>query len=115
MYNSQYNYDMNNYQRPVMNQYAYVNGVDGAKNFPISPNQTLMLMDNDSPMVFMKNSNQLGQSNLRYFKLVEINEQEARGQFKNNENYVLKSDFDELKAKIDKLLKKESKQKESDE
>lgn len=97
-------YNQNNYQKPVLNQYVFVNGIDGAKAYQVPAGQSIMLMDNDSTLVFMKTANQLGQTSIRYFKLGEITEDEARGF--NNINYVSRNEFDEMKAKIDKLLAK---------
>lgn len=100
-------YPPNNYQQPrqpIMNQYVFVNGVDGAKAYNLMPNQTILLMDNDSPFVYMKTANQLGQTTIRYFKLVETSEDEAKG-VKENKDYVSRNEFDEMKKKIDKILK----------
>lgn len=99
-------------QQPVqMNQYAFVNGIEGAKSFQMMPNQTIMLMDSENPVVYMKQSNSMGQSTLKYFRLVEINEQEVRDSSSSNlaqpnSNYVLKEDFEVFAKKVDDLYKK---------
>ena len=110
--NTQPNYN-NLFQQsqPVqMNQYAFVNGIEGAKSFQMMPNQTIMLMDSENPVVYMKQSNSIGQSTLKYFKLVEINEQQVRDSSEpvNNakNDYVLKSDFDDLVSKVNEISKK---------
>lgn len=90
-------------QQPIQqNQYAFVNGIEGAKSYLMQPNQTVLLMDSDAPMCYMKTSNQLGQSTLRYFKLTEVTETSS----KPNVEYALKSDLDALKEKLDLLLNK---------
>ena len=102
-----YGYNNNNYYNPYIpqtNQYAFVNGIEGAKAYQVMPNQTMMLMDNDNPICYMKQSNSMGQSTLRYFKLVEVSEQELRGQAQTQSDYVLKSDFDALSKKVEDLL-----------
>ena len=99
-----FNYYPNNYLPQRANQYFFVNGVEGAKAYQVPAGNTVMLMDNDSTLVFMKTANQLGQTSIRYFKLGEITEDEAKGI--NNINYVSRSEFDEIKTKLDKLLKK---------
>lgn len=96
---------MNNNQQPQMNSYAFVNGIEGAKSFSMQPNQTVLLMDSDSPVCYMKQSNGLGQSTLRYFQLKEVNEQEIRNMSVKSEkvidnDYVLKSDYDALLKRI---------------
>lgn len=100
-----------NYQRPVGNQYFFVNGIEGAKNYQMLPGQTVLLMDNDNLYVYMKSANQLGQTTIRYFKLVETSESAIKGPSSNE--YVLRSELDELKAKLDKLSSKKEKEKES--
>lgn len=115
-YQGNNNQQINNQQmqptpQPQANSYFYVNGVIGAKSFQLQPNQTVMLMDSDSPMCYMKQSNGMGQSTLRYFKLVEVNENELKDdtqpQTNNvNNDYVLKADFDALSKKVNDLLGK---------
>lgn len=101
-YNS---YVPNNFQQPQMRQYSFVNGIEGAKAFQVQPNQTIMLMDSDDPICYMKQANNIGQATLRYFKLVEVSEQELRNvnQVQTNPDYVLKSDFDALVKRIEEL------------
>ena len=115
-YNNPYGYGTynsyipNNYQQPQMNHYAFVNGIEGAKSFQVQPNQTIMLMDSDDPICYMKQANNIGQATLRYFKLVEVSEQELRNanQMQPNNDYVLKSDFEALVKRIDELSRKDS-------
>lgn len=93
------------YSYPRNNYYAFVNGIEGAKSFPIGPNQTVLLMDSDSPMCFMKTSNNLGQSTLRYFRLVEATEEEIKGP-----SLDVKTEIESINQKISdlyNLIKKE--------
>lgn len=89
------------YQQPITNQYAFVNGFEGAKAFQVQPNQMVMLLDSDNPIVYKKTANSLGQCNIEAFKLVPIKDDPKP-------EYVLKQDFDELVKRIDELTKKES-------
>lgn len=96
-------------QQAQMNQYAFVNGVEGAKSFQMQPNQTIMLMDSDRPVCYMKSTNNIGQASLRYFKLTEVNENELKNdsqsqENKDNNDYVLKADFEALSKKVNDLL-----------
>ena len=77
------------------------------------PNQTIMLMDSENPILYMKTSNGMGQSTLKYYKLVESSEQEIRNQnavqpqpTQNGAEYVLKSEFEALTKKFDDLSKR---------
>lgn len=113
--NNNQNFQQNNQQmqQTQANNYYYVNGVIGAKSFQMQPNQTVMLMDSDNPVCFMKQSNGMGQSTLRYFKLVEVNENDLTDNNEKKQNntneYVLKSDFDVLSKKVDDLLNRNEK------
>lgn len=82
-YDPNYPYGYNpygtNYRAPVQtNTYAFVNGIEGAKSYIVQPNQTVLLMDSDAPVCYMKQANGLGQSTLRYFKLIEVKESDLR-------------------------------------
>lgn len=112
-YQGNNNQQINNQQmqQPQMNQYAFVNGIEGAKSFQMQPNQTILLMDSDRPVCYMKTTNNIGQASLRYFKLTEVNENELKDdtqpQTNNvNNDYVLKADFDALSKKVNDLLGK---------
>lgn len=96
------------YGQPKTNQYAFVNGIEGAKSYQMQPNQMVMLLDSDNPIVYKKTSNGYGQATIECFKMVQISEEELRGI--NNQlqpEYVLKSDFEALVKRIDELTKKE--------
>ena len=91
-------------QQTPMNQYAYVNGIEGAKSYQMQPNQTIMLMDSDSPICYMKSANGMGQSTLRYFKLIEVSESDLKAnQNSNNNDYVSKAEFEALTKRMDEL------------
>ena len=109
-FNFPYNNNTSNYQR---NYYAFVNGLDGAKNYPIIPNQTMMLMDNDSPVCFMKSADVVGKTSLKCFKLVEIEEKELiKTPISSEDTQTLKEEITSINKRIDdliKLIKKENK------
>lgn len=93
------------YTQPQFNTYYFVNGIEGAKSFVVQPNQTVLLMDSDSPMCYMKQSNGIGQSSIRYFKLVELKEQDVKQEPENPELESIKQRI----TNIEELLKKEKK------
>lgn len=122
-YNPNYNYpysptmfsNQNFTTNTAGNFYYFVNGVEGAKAFQMQPNQTVLLMDSEALACYMKTSNSLGQSTLRYFKLEETDEATLRG----NQNaiisaptqdFALKSDIEGLNKKIEELTKKINKE-----
>ena len=105
------------YQRPQVNQYAFVNGIEGAKSYQVAPNQTMLLMDSDNPICYMKTSNNMGQATLRYFKLEELDESKTKELIETKPKetiieYASKTDIDTLNKKIEdltKLIKKQIK------
>ena len=82
------------------NTYVFVNGLEGAKAYPMVPNQTLMLMDSDSPLCFSKTADSTGKATLKCYKLVEIDEKELRGVIDTPENNELKNEILGLNKKI---------------
>lgn len=103
-------YPQPNYPQPQQaqqqNVYAFVNGIEGAKSYPMQPNQTVMLMDSDQPIMYKKASNNLGQATIRYFKLTEVAENEVRGQAPTSTvEYATRADFEALAKRVDELAK----------
>ena len=100
-------YPYNNfYQQPQIQakQYAFVNGIEGAKAYQVQPGQMVMLMDSDNPIVYKKVANAFGQATIECFKLVSINENELRGTNPQpNIEYATKAEFEALVKRIDEL------------
>lgn len=108
-FDSNYPYGgFNPYNQPRQtNTYAFVNGLEGAKSYIVPANQTVLLMDSEQPVCYMKTANAIGQGTLRYFKLQEVGENEIRNMSvpvsQPNPDYVTKSEFAELVKRIEKL------------
>ena len=72
-----------NYQNPYLNArptytqnngILWVQGVEGAKGYQMTPNSILLLMDSENDGVFyIKSTDNIGMSNLRTFKYSEVN------------------------------------------
>lgn len=104
-----YNYSQNsynNYNQQRMNQYAFVNGIEGAKSFQIQPNSMVMLLDSDNPIIYKKTSNGYGQASIECYKMVQISENELRGvnTTQPTQDFVLKADFDALNKRVDEIM-----------
>lgn len=95
----------NNYQQPKQPQniYAFVSGLDGAKQYNIPANQSILLMDNAQPVCYLKQANALGQTSLKCFKLVEVSEADLTTPAQPSIEYATKSDLDALIKRIEKL------------
>lgn len=105
--NNGYSYP-NQSTKPQLQQYAFVNGVEEAKGYSMGPNQTILLMDKNSPVCYMKSSDNFGQYSLKYFKLDEIDEvaaKEITDPRAPQPDFASKEDFDILNKKIDDLMK----------
>ena len=94
-------------QTQPQNVYAFVNGLEGAKSYMVPANQTVLLMDSEQPVCYMKSANALGQGTLRYFRLTEVTENDIRGmsapKTQPNAEYVTKADFESLIKRIERL------------
>ena len=97
----------NNYQNlSQLKQYAFVNGIEGAKAYPLMPNQMMLLMDADNPILYKKTSDGLGKSTIDYFKIEQINENQVRDILTPKQpEYALKSDVNAISTKLDELIK----------
>lgn len=80
-----------------MNTYSYVNGMEGAKQYQIMPNQSVLLMDSENPMFYLKTANQMGQSTIRAFRFEEIKPKEER--------YATEESVAELSKKMDEIMR----------
>lgn len=96
--------------RPQQNVYAFVNGLEGAKSYQVPANQTVLLMDSEQPVCYMKTANALGQGTLRYFKLTEVQEADVRSNIQAPTQTPLSldknEDFVSLKKRVDDIEKK---------
>lgn len=93
--------------QPTGNFYAIVNGIEGAKQYPVLSNQTVLLMDSSNPIIYSKKANGLGQVSIECFKLVPINEGDINipsdSKTGVDQEFALKNDVLELSSKLDTL------------
>lgn len=99
-----YNPYVNPYSQPQMGQYTFVNGYSGALDFRLPANSTVILMDNNEPIFYLKSTNAMGQATMKKYKFEEIIEKPMA---ENNNQYVTIEQFNALNEKLDALLKKE--------
>lgn len=99
----------NAFNKPQMKPYSFVNGIEGAKAFPIPSDTSMLLMDAEQMFCYMKTSDRNGKCSLRYFKLEELDESQAREILQPAPTpqvaYATKEDIDNLNKKFDELLK----------
>ena len=97
-----YLYGNQDYQR---NYYTFVNGLEGAKSYPIMPNQSLMLMDSENPVCYMKSADNTGKPSLKCYKLVETTEQELSVKPVDPATQELKDSISAINKRIDDIIK----------
>ena len=115
--NGYYNPAYPNYAQPQRNQrpqvttyqYAYVKGLKGLEEFPVAPQSSMLFLDEDKNLCYMKSVDATNQTKVRYFRLDEIDENQAKEMFAPEpapqNNYATKEEFDLLNKKFDELLK----------
>lgn len=75
--------------------FSFINGVDEARAFIVSPMQTAYLLDNNSSHLFIKRADNMGKYTIEDYILTKA-EQE-------NNTYVSKNDFSEMQKQINNL------------
>ena len=102
----------NNIENPSQNvTWIRVNGINGAKEHIVQPNQTVWLMDNNDSIFFVKSADNLGVTTLKSYKFFEIDLQNNSTTSSNE--YVSIQDFNQLKdrlCRIENSLSKEQKE-----
>ena len=61
----------NNYFQPQRQELIRVNGLEGAKNYPLSPGSTIALFNADSDTMFIKSMDAGGFPSIRTFTFME--------------------------------------------
>lgn len=98
-------------QKQQSNIYAFVNGIEGAKSYPIPANQSMLLMDSEQSVCYLKQVNALGQASLKCFKLVEVKEADLKETVGNSNqesqiSLAKNKEFVTLKKRVEELEKK---------
>lgn len=97
-------YPQYNNQNNIPNQnvtWIQVNGIAGAKEHIVQPNQTAWLMDNNDSVFFVKSADNLGVTSLKCYKFFEIDPQTT--QTTQDNDYVSMKDFNALQSRISQL------------
>lgn len=104
-----YNFYQPNYLQNYNQQsnIYWVQGIEGAKAYPVGAGNSILLMDSDNQVMYIKTADQSGVPSLRIF---DYNERTAE---KTNtvdlSAYVTRKEFDELLVKISNSDKKKKK------
>lgn len=71
-----------------------VNGLEGAKAYPVSPNSTVALFDANEDIMYIKNADSSGFPSIRIFTFVE----QVAMPIVNDSDYITRKEFEEFKA-----------------
>lgn len=88
-----------------------VAGIDGARNQIVQPGHTIWMMDNNSPVFFVKSVDGMGSTTFKAFQFTEILP-EASNPVQNQQNtqksdYVTRAEFNALLERLGDTPKKE--------
>ncbi len=98
-YYSMNNYSNNNASPPII---WVQNGLDGAKNYMMGPNQTLPLWDSENQIIYLKSTDQQGRPSI---KILDYTIREEPETTISNENLVTKTDLENFKSEIENIIK----------
>lgn len=88
------------------NSIQWVQGKEGAKSYQVQPGTSVILMDSERQMFYIKSANGAGMPELHSYAFQEIHEGEAQVIAPTpTADYVPKSDFEQLKGQFDELQK----------
>lgn len=85
---------------------TFVNGIEGAKGFQLSPNSSVLLLDADNPKFYVKSTDNFGIAKLVSYTFSEevISQTQTPTQAQtDNTEYLKVKDFEEFSKKFDEL------------
>lgn len=90
------------------NGITWVLGENAAKSFPVGAGQTVILMDREDPVMYMKSVDQSGMPQpLRIFDITERTTEKNSAAVKNSltTDYVSRSEFEEFREDVKRTIK----------
>lgn len=94
-------------QQPQQNSNGilWVSGEVGAKSYLVAPGTSVLLMDSDDTVFYLKTADQSGMPSLRTFKYSEITDQKSFNKTDQN-NFVNREEFENFKNNILEMINK---------
>ena len=90
---------------PTQNvNWIYVTGVEGARNHIVQPGNTAWLMDNNEPYFYVKKVDGVGSCDFKIFRIEEVQEAVKEQPKQDMSQYVLRDEFDALKAQLNHFV-----------
>ena len=81
----------------------WVQGDAGAKAYMMAPNMTVLLMDSEAQLFYLKSTDMSGVPTLRTFKYTEVTSQPVLEEVQDSK-YVTRQEYDEIKGKVDGII-----------
>ena len=99
-------------QAPASNvNWIQVAGIEGARNQIVQPGHTAWMMDNNSPIFYVKSVDGMGSATFKIFQFMEIQPEAPRTAENQNNNvngdYVTRKEFDALLKRLGELPNEE--------
>lgn len=93
-------------QTPVNQGLLWVQGEGGAKSYLVAPNSTVLLMDSDDAVFYLKSADSAGLPTLRTFSYVEIESNQNKQKSKEvQKEFVDREEFELFKNEILEKIK----------
>lgn len=89
------------------NSITWVQGENAAKSYPIGAGQSILLMDSENPVLYIKSTDQSGMPSLRIFDYKERiqNGKEEKKVETDNKDYISREEFDKFKEDVKEMIK----------
>ncbi len=88
------------------NGIIWVLGENAAKSFPVGAGQTVILMDREEPVMYMKSVDQSGMPlPLRIFDITERTSEKHSGSIAQNDDFVSRKEFEEFREDVKRSIK----------
>lgn len=100
-------------QQQISNGFAWVQGEAAAKAYAVAPGTTMMLMDTENPILYMKSTDQTGRPQEMQIRYLVTKEEFSKIQngavSSNSESYVTREEFEKYVAESEKrfVIRKE--------
>ena len=97
-----------NYQQqfqPQQNTINWVQGIEGAKAYPVGAGNSVLLMDSDSSLMYIKSADNTGMPSLKVYEYKEV-ESEQKSTAIDMDRFVTKEELEEALAKLKPKKKK---------
>lgn len=87
-----------------------VTGIEGARAFNIAPNSSVLLLDGENPVLYLKTSDSIGMQKITMYRLTEDQGTGSQVKIIKDEkdstpvDYVTRDDFNALQARVQELI-----------